>query len=87
MGRDIGVVAALFIYAFSMLVGAISFLPGGIGGAEVTMTALLMLNGMDNAGAVAATLLIRLATLWFAVLLGLLAMLPARRAVPTGANH
>jgi uncharacterized protein (TIRG00374 family) len=87
MGSDIGVVAALFIYAFSMLVGAISFLPGGIGGAEVTMTALLMLNGMDNAGAVAATLLIRLTTLWFAVVLGLLAMVPGRRTMPTGANH
>ena len=83
MGLDIGVAAALFIYAFSMLIGAISFLPGGIGGAEVTMTALLMLNGMDNAGAVAATLLIRLATLWFAVVLGLLAMLPLHR----GANN
>lgn len=40
------------------------------------MTALLVLNGMDNATAVAATLLIRLTTLWFAVVLGLLAMLP-----------
>ena len=69
-----------------MLIGAISFLPGGLGGAEVTMTALLMLNGMDNGAAVAATLLIRLTTLWFAVVLGLLVMLPARRALPTGAN-
>lgn len=87
MGLDIGVVPALFIYAFSMLIGAISFLPGGIGGAEVTMTALLLFNGMDNGGAVAATLLIRLTTLWFAVVLGLLAMLPVRRTVPTGANN
>ncbi|MEN8168914.1 MAG: lysylphosphatidylglycerol synthase transmembrane domain-containing protein [Pseudomonadota bacterium] len=84
MGSDIGLVVALFIYAFSMLIGAISFLPGGLGGAEVTMTALLMLNGMDNGAAVAATLLIRLTTLWFAVVLGLLAMLPGRRALPTG---
>lgn len=78
MGADVSLTAAIFIYAFSMLIGAISFLPGGLGGAEVTMTALLMLNGMDNAAAVAATLVIRLTTLWFAVVLGLLAMLPGR---------
>lgn len=76
MGADVGMDAALFIYAFAMLIGAISFLPGGLGGAEVTMTALLMFNGMDNASAVAATLLIRVTTLWFAVGLGLLAMIP-----------
>jgi uncharacterized protein (TIRG00374 family) len=77
MGADVSLVVAMFIYAFAMLIGAISFLPGGLGGAEVTMTALLMLNGMDNGAAVAATLLIRLTTLWFAVVLGLLAMLKA----------
>lgn len=76
MGADVSLTSAIFIYAFSMLIGAISFLPGGLGGAEVTMTALLVLGGMDNAAAVAATLLIRLTTLWFAVVLGLLAMLP-----------
>ena len=87
MGADVGLVASLFIYAFSMLIGAISFLPGGLGGAEVTMTALLMLNGMDNGAAVAATLLIRLTTLWFAVVLGLFAILPGRRTFPTGTNN
>ncbi len=84
MGFEITLVTAMFIYAFSMLIGAISFLPGGLGGAEVTMTALLMLNGVDNGAAVAATLLIRLTTLWFAVVLGLLAMLPGRRALSGG---
>lgn len=87
MGADVSFTAAIFIYAFSMLIGAISFLPGGLGGAEVTMTALLVLNGMDNAAAVAATLLIRLTTLWFAVVLGLLAMLPGRGRSAVGDNH
>jgi uncharacterized protein (TIRG00374 family) len=70
-----------------MLIGAISFLPGGLGGAEVTMTALLMLNGMDNGAAVAATLLIRLTTLWFAVVLGLLALLPGQRRLPSAPDN
>lgn len=62
---------AVFIYAFSMLVGALSFLPGGLGSAEVVMALLLVLNGATNAEAATATLIIRLATLWFAVVIGL----------------
>ena len=58
---------AVFIYAFAMLVGALSFLPGGLGGSEAAMIALLSLNGFPEASAVTATLICRLATLWFAV--------------------
>lgn len=78
LGAAIGLRTALFIYAFSMLVGAVSFLPGGLGSAELTMVTLLALNGMPHGGAVAVTVLIRLTTLWFAVLLGLAALLPVR---------
>lgn len=79
LGSDLSLQTALFIYAFSMLVGALSFLPGGLGGAEATMVALLMLNNIAQPQAVAATVLIRLATLWFAVALGIVALLlPAR---------
>lgn len=66
---------AVFIYAFSMLVGAISFLPGGLGGVEATMIGLLILVGTSQPSALAATVIIRLTTLWFAVVLGLLALL------------
>ncbi len=79
LGSDMTLQVALFIYAFSMLVGALSFLPGGLGGAEATMVTLLMLNHVAQPQAVAATVLIRLATLWFAVGLGIIAlMLPER---------
>jgi glycosyltransferase 2 family protein len=81
LGSDMTMQTALFIYAFSMLVGAISFLPGGLGGTEATMVALLMLNNIDQPHAVAATVLIRLATLWFAVALGVIAMsMPERKS-------
>jgi len=53
-----------------MLAGAVSFMPGGLGGAEAAMTALLVTSNVDMPQAVAATVIIRLATLWFAVLLG-----------------
>jgi uncharacterized protein (TIRG00374 family) len=62
----------VFILAFSTVVGAASALPGGIGAAEVSIAGMLtLLAGITPAAASAATLLIRLATLWFGVLLGL----------------
>jgi uncharacterized protein (TIRG00374 family) len=63
-----------------MLAGAISFMPGGLGGAEAVMVALLMWKGMAGADAVAATVLIRLATLWFAVAIGALMLLKFKTA-------
>jgi len=79
LGSDLSLPTALFIYAFSMLVGAFSFLPGGLGGFEATMIALLMLNQVAQPQAVAATVLIRLATLWFAVVLGIIALTLSER--------
>ncbi|MCW8829048.1 MAG: flippase-like domain-containing protein [Gammaproteobacteria bacterium] len=81
LGAELSLANAMFIYAFSMLVGAVSFLPGGLGGAELTMVALLLLHGMPQGEAVAATVIIRLATLWFAVLLGALALLTGDRPI------
>ena len=79
LGSDMSLQTALFIYAFSMMVGALSFLPGGLGGAEATMVALLILNDVAQPQAVAATVLIRLATLWFAVGLGIVALMLTER--------
>ncbi len=80
LGSDLSLSTALFIYAFSILVGALSFLPGGLGGFEVTMVTLLILNHVAQPQAVAATVLIRLVTLWFAVALGVIALtMPARK--------
>lgn len=63
---------AIFVLSFSTIVGAASALPGGLGAAEVSIAGLLTLTlGQEPAVASAATLLIRLATLWFGVLLGL----------------
>jgi uncharacterized membrane protein YbhN (UPF0104 family) len=57
-------------------------LPGGVGLTEVGMTgALLEVGGsaITRGSAGAITILIRLATLWWAVLLGLLALAAFRR--------
>jgi uncharacterized protein (TIRG00374 family) len=83
MGADISLTFAVFVYALAMLAGAISFMPGGLGGAEAVMVALLMWKGMASADAIAATVLIRLATLWFAVGIGALMLLRIRRTGQT----
>ncbi len=67
---------AISIYCLSMLAGAASFMPGGIGGAEAAMTAMLTLSGVPLPIAIAVTVLIRLATLWFAVVIGLFLLIP-----------
>lgn len=70
MGLDLALTFAMFVYAAAMLAGALSFMPGGLGSAEAVMVALLMSSGVAAADAIAATVLLRLATLWFAVGLG-----------------
>jgi len=60
-------------------------LPGGLGVAEASIAGMLLLlvddPAMTRGVAVAATLLIRFATLWFAVFLGVLALAMLHRVV------
>ncbi len=67
---------ATFIYAAASLFGAISMLPGGLGATEGGMALLLQqIVTLAREQAVAATLIVRLCTLWFAVLIGVIALL------------
>ena len=61
---------ANFVYCFSTLVGALSMLPGGIGGTEAGMIGLLSFMGISYADGLPAVILVRLCTLWMAVLVG-----------------
>ena len=66
-------ILAVFVLSFSTAIGAASALPGGLGAAEVSIAGMLtLILGANPATATSATLLIRLATLWFGVALGLL---------------
>ena len=80
-GADVSMGLATLIYAVTTVAGALSFLPGGLGVTEASMTLLLVnsASGVDQPTAVAATILTRLCTLWFAVVLGLVAMAVLRR--------
>lgn len=76
---DSSLLFALFSYAASTLAGALSMLPGGLLASEGALTALLGTQGLTVAQSASATLVIRGVTLWFAVLLGLLAVPPLLR--------
>ncbi len=82
---------ATFILAVANLVGAVSMLPGGLAAAEGSIAGLLVLLKVTESStiAAAATLLIRLATLWFGVAVGAIALVLVGRltrlsALPTG---
>lgn len=83
--ETIGIGGATIAHTAAGLLGALTLLPGGLGSTEAGTVGLLALQGVSLAVATPATLLIRLMTLWFATLLGLLCLLcrPApRRSVP-----
>jgi len=65
---------AVGIYSVSILAGALSAIAGGLGSTEAVMILLLTLTDVDMPTAVAATVICRLATLWFAVVIGSVAL-------------
>jgi len=83
---SISILGSLFAYSGPTLVGALAMLPGGLGVTEATMTGTLetLAQGLTPTTAAAVTILVRLATLWWAVLLGALALIPlrSRRVTP-----
>ncbi len=72
MGAETGLWMALAIFIFATLAGGLTGAPGGLGGAEAAMVALLALDGVPLEIALPATLIIRVTTLWFAIGIGLL---------------
>ena len=71
MGATIPFWSAVAIFVFSTLAGGLTGAPGGLGGAEAAMIALLKLHGVALEVSIPATAVIRLTTLWFAIVIGL----------------
>jgi uncharacterized protein (TIRG00374 family) len=79
---------ATFALAAGSLVGSASLLPGGIGAAEGTVAAVLdLVAGQSRDVAAAATLLIRVCTLWFGVALGAVSLLVLMRRVTVSRKY
>jgi uncharacterized protein (TIRG00374 family) len=69
----LSLLVATFIYAAATLVGSLTFLPGGLGGTEITLIGLLKSQGIPNGTSVSISLIVRVVTLWLAVAIGLVA--------------
>lgn len=67
---ELSIWVAIGIYAASLLAGAISFIPGGVGTTEAAMAFLLITVGVDKQIALIIPVIARIASLWFAVTLG-----------------
>ncbi len=81
---DLSLADTIVAFSLGSLAGAASFLPGGLGVAEASMTGLIRaLGDVSRAAAAAATVLIRLATLWYGVALGLIGLFVEARIRPT----
>jgi uncharacterized protein (TIRG00374 family) len=73
MGYHLPAGAALLSHAAGSVAGAISMIPGGLGLTELTIDSI-MCDYLPAATSTVTTILMRFATLWFSVLLGLLAL-------------
>ncbi len=75
MGVPLAWQHALGIYPLAMLAGAASFVPGGVGTTEAAIVLMLAALGAPLDVALTLAIGIRLATLWLAIVVGMLAML------------
>ena len=69
---QISVVSSIFIFVVSSLLGAISFLPGGVGATEGGLFGLLYLENISYNDAVGPVLVIRIIVLWMTIIFGLI---------------
>ena len=82
LGAEAGFLMVVFVFAVSSLLGVLSMIPGGIGAVEAGLALqFVRLAGMSAGTAGALTFVIRLATLWWATLIGILGLLVVRRII------
>jgi glycosyltransferase 2 family protein len=80
-GIEFGLGQSVFVYSLGTIAGAVSMLPGGLVATEASMVFLLaeLFSAAGPSAAVTSVLIIRLCTLWFAVLVGLAGLGLVRR--------
>lgn len=83
LGGEISIFGSFFVIAISSLAGALSFLPGGLGVAEGSIMAILVLGGINTQIAAATTLLTRFSTLWLGVAIGIIGLLNVQKVLKT----
>jgi uncharacterized protein (TIRG00374 family) len=69
---DFGVL--IITYTASLILGAVSFLPGGIGVTEGTLVGLFSLQNIDISTAIVLVIFIRIFILWYSVIVGFISL-------------
>jgi uncharacterized protein (TIRG00374 family) len=77
LGYELTASTVIAIYCLSILAGAASFIPGGLGATEAAIVLLLSAAGVGQTDAITASLVSRSLTLWLAVGIGVVAMIRA----------
>jgi len=84
VGAEASLSLCTFLWSTTTLIGALSFLPGGLGATEGSLAVLVnrLALGVSQPAALATTLLIRACTLWYGELVGGLALAALVRQNP-----
>ena len=72
--NTIDLLSIMSSYSSSLIVGALSFIPGGLGVAEGSLIGLFSLQNINFSEAIVIVVLIRLFTLWFSTIAGFIAL-------------
>lgn len=84
LGVSLSVSACAVVFAGSTLFSVLTFIPGGLASYEGSSVVLLnQFFGLDLTAAAALTLLTRLSTLWFGVVIGIAALIALRAKAAT----
>ena len=70
LGFDITLMEGVFIYSAALLGGALTIFIGGLGATEGGLVVLGIAFGMSRTVSVSSAIIVRLMTLWFAVVIG-----------------
>ena len=72
--ESISILKTISIYSSSVIIGAISFIPGGLGITEGSLIGLFSLEGIDISLALVLGVMIRILTMWYSVSIGFICL-------------
>ena len=72
--ESVSILKTISIYSSSVVIGAISFIPGGLGITEGSLIGLFSLEGIDISLALVLGVMIRILTMWYSVSIGFICL-------------
>ena len=72
--NDLNFLISISSNSISVLIGALSFVPGGLGVTEGSMAGLLSLQGIELSFALMVGVIIRIFTSWYTVIVGFITL-------------